>query len=78
MSRITTKVLYEVSCNECGKLFEKVIEVKENSEDETTEQLAYCPYCDKMVRFEIKGKPPEDLVIKRLRERGALDNIQNT
>lgn len=75
MAQKATKVLYEVTCYECKKVFEKVIEIETGSEDKTTDQITYCPFCYKMVKFEIKGKPREDLVIRKLKERGIF-NIQ--
>jgi DNA-directed RNA polymerase subunit RPC12/RpoP len=61
----TQKKLFTVKCGICGKEFEKLIEILEGTENQKTEQTAYCPWCEHFVTFTIDGKPPKVFILKR-------------
>ena len=61
------QVKYTVQCAvNPDHLFDKVYDIKEGSEEaDTSEVEAYCPYCDALVQFEIKGKVAPDIDLLR-------------
>jgi len=61
------KTKYTVRCVKNPEhTFDKVYDIEEGSEDsETSEVLAYCPYCDAEVGIEIQGKVFPDVDILR-------------
>ncbi len=60
--------LFKVKCgnHECGKVFDKLIEIIEGSENIKTNQETYCPFCKKMVSFTIQGKPAKETTYRNL------------
>ncbi len=54
--KIRKRVAYKVQCASCNKLFDKVFEIEEGSENSQSEVEAYCPFCDNQVRVSVEGK----------------------
>jgi hypothetical protein len=66
------KVIYQVQCAfNKNHIFEKKLEIQEGSDltEDTTEMEAYCPYCNNMVKFTVKGRPVPDEFTLRTVER---------
>lgn len=64
----THKKRFTVTCGnpECGKEFDKLIEIIEGTENRETEQTTYCPWCLRMVTFTIDGLPPKDFILRHI------------
>ena len=63
----TERVLYNVECAfNKEHIFEKVIEIKQGSENSKTELQAYCPFCDELVNYKIQGEAvPNAAILKK-------------
>ncbi len=59
------KQLFKVNCGICQREFDKLIEIKEGSENKESNTIAYCPFCEKPVSFTIQGEESA-VVIHRL------------
>ena len=60
------KRITKVKCGICSNVFEIAIDIKAESEEKNTSEIdAYCPFCDKILTVELKGKILSDATILR-------------
>ena len=61
-----TKTITKVKCGKCSNVFDIVIDIKTESEENNTSEVdVYCPFCDEMLTVEIKGEVLSDTTILR-------------
>ncbi len=67
----TVEKEYEVVCCKCYTQFPKVFKLEEGSESISTEVKAFCPTCDEMVKFTIKGEPEKVSYIRLIPKKSS-------